>query len=350
MVWACAGCREEPDPVPLSTQPALERLEVLHVRKVYFTGAVFQTLKQSPPPWLPEEDRVETSTRVRALAQAAQSPKLFRQLDRQERFDALLLCGDPIQYKPLLEHLIQSGDWVLDWVDPVSLVYVRGTQETITMERIREVARRWEASPRRRQAGAWSAMADRLVAAHRKDAAAELLKMAREADPRGVAVAVAEGNYRLARGEWAKAVQMAEEALRSDSGNRPARSVKAQGLYYLRRFNQAYEISRGLLLEAPDDPVMMFNHAKIAHEVRALEEEVDLLRRLIAVAEREERSTSWYRVFLGQALATTGKGPESLQEFRQALQDPDLPKEQRAFAEEAVRRVEQMIAPIPLKN
>jgi hypothetical protein len=118
----------------------------------------------------------------------------------------------------------------------------------------------------------------------------------------------------------------------------------------LRRFNQAYEISRGLLLEAPDDPVMMFNHAKIAHEVRALEEEVDLLRRLIAVAEREERSTSWYRVFLGQALATTGKGPESLQEFRQALQDPDLPKEQRAFAEEAVRRVEQMIAPIPLKN
>jgi hypothetical protein len=49
---------------------------------------------------------------------------------------------------------------------------------------------------------------------------------------------------------------------------------------------------------------------------------------------------------LGQALATTGKGPEALLEFRLALEDPDLPQEQRAFAREAVRRVEEMTAPI----
>jgi hypothetical protein len=49
---------------------------------------------------------------------------------------------------------------------------------------------------------------------------------------------------------------------------------------------------------------------------------------------------------LGQALASTGKGPEALAAFRLALQDPELPQEQRAFATEAMRRVETMLAPI----
>lgn len=345
------GCREEgADPLLQTPRLALTRLEERQARTVYFNGAAFPALKQDPPPWLAEADRVVTSPRVRALAQAAQSSKLFRQLDRQEHFDAVLLCGDPVHHKPLLEHLIQSGDWVLDWVDPVSLVYVRGTQETLSMEAIRAVARRWDGVSKRHRAVALAALAERLIAAHRKDAGAEILQAAREADSKAAAVWVAEGNFRLARGEWAKAVQAAEQALGAESGNRPARSVKAQGLYYLKRFEQAYAISRDLLQETPEDPVMLFTHAKIAHEVRAIEEEVGILRKLIALAEREERSTSWYRVFLGQALASSGKGPESLAEFDRALSDPDLPAEQRAFAKEARQRVQRMIEPIPVVN
>ena len=346
VLGAVSGCREKPDPLLQSPQLALERLEVLHAQRIYFNGAAFPSLKQAPPAWLPEADRVVTSARVRALAQAAQSPKLFRQLDRQEHFDALLLAGDPVQYKPLQEHLVQSGDWVLDWVDPVCAVYVRGAHAEWTPERVRPVVQRWDAASKRRRAEALAAIAERLIAAHRKEAGAELLRAAREADPGAAAVLVGEGNYRLARGEWAKAVQAADQALRVESRSRSARSVKAQGLYYLKRFTEAYEISRVLLGEAPEDPVMLFTHAKIAHEVRALEEEIGLLRKLIAIAEREQRPASWYRVFLGQALATTGKGPEALLEFRLALEDPDLPQEQRAFAREAVRRVEEMTAPI----
>lgn len=346
-----AGCREQvSDPRLQTPRLALERLEELQVRTVYFNGAAFPALKQAPPPWLAHADREVTSSRVRALAQAAQSPKLFRQLDRQEHFEAVLLYGDPVHHKPLLEHLIQSGDWVLDWVDPVSLVYVRGTQERLTMDAIRAMARRWEGASRPHRAVALAAFAERLIAAHRKDAGAEMLQAARDADSKAVAVLVAEGNYRLARGEWARAVEAAEKALGADSGNRAARSVKAQGLYFLKRFEQAYGISRQLLEETPEDPVMMFTHAKIAHEVRALEEEAGILRKLIAVAEREERSTSWYRVFLGQALASSGKGPESLAEFDRVLEDPDLPAEQRAYAKEARQRVQRMIEPIRVVN
>lgn len=349
VLWFFAGCHKGGgDPLVLSPDLALERLAQIQARTVYFNGAAFPALKRAAPGWLPEADRDVTSPRVRSLAQAAQSPRLFRQMDRQEHFDAILLFGDPVQHKPLLEHLIQSGDWALDWVDPASLVYVRGAQEGISMERIRAVASRWEGAPRRQRAEAWAALAERLVAAHRKDAGAEFLLAAREADPGSASVWVAEGNYRLARGEWAKALEAAELALGVDARNRGALSVKAQALYYSKRFKQAYAISAALLQDAPEDPVMLFTHAKIAHEVRSLEEEVEILRKLIGIAEREQRSTSWYRVFLGQALAVSGKGPESLAEFRLALQDPDLPQDQRVFARDAMARVEKMIEPVPV--
>ena len=58
--------------------------------------------------------------------QAVENPKLFRQLDRQYRFDALLLIGDPSQYRQLLEHLLEANDWTLTYLDHAALIYKRG--------------------------------------------------------------------------------------------------------------------------------------------------------------------------------------------------------------------------------
>ena len=60
--------------------------------------------------------------------QAVQNPKLFRQLDRQHRFDTLLLVGDPSQYRPLLEHLLEAKDWTLQYLDHTSLIYRRSAE------------------------------------------------------------------------------------------------------------------------------------------------------------------------------------------------------------------------------
>jgi len=103
-----------------------------------------------------------------------------------------------------------------------------------------------------------------------------------------------------------------------------------------------------LLEGSPEDPVMLFVHAKIAHEVRSIQEEIEVLRKLIGFAEREKRSTSSYRVYLGQALAMRGEGEEALRELDAALADPDLPPDQLDFARSARGRVELKVRPAAL--
>jgi tetratricopeptide (TPR) repeat protein len=190
-----------------------------------------------------------------------------------------------------------------------------------------------------------AAMAERLVAASRMDAASDLIEAAKKIDPAHPAVCTAEGWYKLARGEWAPAVAAADRALKADRRNRPALSVKAQGLYFSRKFAAAYELSRELLEDAPNDPVMLFNHAKMAHEVRSFDEEIEILRKLIALAEREKRSSCWYQVYLGQALAIIGQGAEALESFEKALADPELPADQRDFAKSAKAKVALQLRP-----
>ena len=347
---ACAllasGCRSEKDPLATTPKLALEHLQSGNFKAVYFNGGAVAGVFAAWPRWLKEEDRAVRSPRVRAMAQAALSPKLFRQLDRQEHFDAILLCGDPIQFKPLLEHLVQSGDWALDWLDPFSLVYVRGSEETFSAENISTMVRRWDAASKQMRASALARISERLVAAHRKDAALEILEQAHAVSEEAADVWVAEGNFRLARGEMEKAVSAANRALKIDHHNRAAKSVKAQGLYFSRHFEDAYGLSKELLDDSPNDPVMMFNHAKISHEVGAIQEEIGILKKLVRIAIQEGRSASWFRVYLGQALGMTGKGKEAIAEFDLALADADLPEDQRQTAQNYRKRIEKMLEPI----
>ena len=340
-----SSCSHAPSVLPVEMTPVLEHVGRLGAKKVYFNGVAFSELVKEAPDWLSAADRVSSSEHVRAMAQAAMDPKLFRQLDRQERFEALLLVGDPMQFRPLMEHLLKTQDWALDRVDPWSLVYRRGSTERFTMETIWKEVGRWDKAATPLRAMAVAAISERLVAAGRLEAAGELLEVAKKMAPSSAPVCAAEGWYRLARGEWKQAVAAADKALSREKRFRPAISVKAQGLYFSRRYAEAYELSRDLLEEAPRDPVMLFMHAKISHEVRAFQEEVIILRQLIELATREKRSTSWYEVYLGQALATTGKGEAALLSFDKALADPDMPADQRDFAKSARAKVQLHLHP-----
>jgi tetratricopeptide (TPR) repeat protein len=340
LVLLAGGCSRTRPVQVHSPAPALEQLESWGVRNVYFTGAAFASLLAKPPGWMAASDRDGASPRVRAMAQAALDPRLFRQLDRQERFEVLVLAGDPVRYKPLQEHLLRTQDWTLEWVDPWCLLYRRGKTEPLTPGKTRELAARLSREKAGVRAQSLAVMAERLVGARRFEEAMELLGQAREADAGEPAVWTAEGSCRLARGEWAQAVAMADKALALDKRWTAAKAVKAQGLYFSKRYEEAYLLSRELLEDAPEDAVMLFAHAKIAHEVRSLQEEVEVLRKLIGFAEREKRSTSAYRVYLGQALAMKGAGEEALAELDAALADPELPPDQLDFARSARARVD----------
>jgi len=345
---AAGGCSKARTVQEHSPALALERLEARGTKVVYFTGAAFAGLVAKPPGWLAVEDRNFASPRVRSMAQAALDPKLFRQLDRQERFEVLLLAGDPVRYRPLQEHLLRTRDWTLEWVDPWCLMYRRGRTEELTLETTREMAGRFVQQKGSMRAQSLAAMAERLVGARRFEEALELIGLAKREDMGEPAVWTAEGSYRLARGEWVQAVAAADKALALKKRYAAAQAVKAQGLYFSKRYEEAYVLSRNLLEGSPEDPVMLFAHAKIAHEVRSIQEEIEVLRKLIGFAEREKRSTSSYRVYLGQALAMRGEGEEALRELDAALADPDLPPDQLDFARSARGRVELKVRPAAL--
>jgi tetratricopeptide (TPR) repeat protein len=248
----------------------------------------------------------------------------------------------------LQEHLLRTRDWTLEWVDPWCLLYRRGKAEGLTIEATRGMAGRFAQEKAGVRAQSLSAMAERLVGARRFEEALELIGLAKGADAEEPAVWTAEGSYRLARGELAQAVAAADKALALEKRYAAAQAVKAQGLYFSKRYEEAYVLSRSLLEGSPEDPVMLFVHAKIAHEVRSLQEEIEVLRKLIGFAERERRSTSSYRVYLGQALAMRGAGEEALVELDAALADPDLPPDQLDFARSARGRVELKVRPAAL--
>jgi tetratricopeptide (TPR) repeat protein len=273
------------------------------------------------------------------MAQAVQNPKLFRQLDRQEHFDALLIAGDPNQSRPLLDHLRKSGDWSLEWADAFALIFRRGGERDQLGERLKEVRLGWVGLPVQERAERLAVLGDHLVAAGRMDDARGVLDEATSVMGSLPAVLASEGRYRLERGEWAKAVAMADRGLKTDPRHRPSLSVKAQALYFSKRFQEAYQLSKQLLEDSPKDPLMLFAHAKIAHEIGGFSEEIEVLQRLIEIVEDQKRSTSSYRVFLGQAMAKTGDGDGALRELSLALRDPDLPSQEREFAEDALKRV-----------
>jgi tetratricopeptide (TPR) repeat protein len=325
-------------PNPLLSTPALA-LEGLHAKSLYYNGPAWPWLRDRRPDLLGESERYVDSARVRSFTQAVQNPKLFRQLDRQERFDKLLLIGDPSQYRPLLEHLVETKDWTVAYVDHMSLIFQRAPATAWQVGQVDALLDRFRGAPARDRAAFLALTAAKLVALHDWPAARTLLDRARALDARAPEVWSVQAQYHLGRGEWKDCEAAADRALELERGHLAAMGTKAQVLYSTKRFNEAYALSRKLIERLPDDPGMLFYHAKIAHEARALGEEARVLRRLILLAEQEERPTSGYRVYLGQSLASAGEAGPALEEFGKAMADPDLPKPQRDFAEDCVKLI-----------
>src|SRR4051794_6291742 len=86
---------------PWVATPALA-LETLSAKPIFYNAAARNWLVSRRPDLLENDDRGRDSKRADSFAQAVQEPKLFRQLDRQQRFQTLLLVGDPSESRPLL--------------------------------------------------------------------------------------------------------------------------------------------------------------------------------------------------------------------------------------------------------
>lgn len=323
---------------PILDSPTLA-LEVLQAKELYFNGPARPWLLNQRADLLTADLLDESSDRSRGMTQAVQNTKLFHPLDRKYHFDALLLVGDPSQYKPLLDHLVDTREWTLRYADHTSLVFRRDHAKAWDLGEFEQVRKRIADKPPEVRATVLAQTAIRVAAAGLPKPARQLLDEAAGLAPRLPEVANAIAVYDLARGQFRDASVQVERALSSDPDFLPAMATKAQLLYGTKRYSEAYELSRKVIARIPQDPVLLFYHAKIAHEAHAYQVEIATMEKLIAMADLQGQPLGGYRLYLGQAYASTGDAKRSIESFMLALDDPDLPDDQRSFARENIVRI-----------
>lgn len=325
---------------PLLDTPQIV-LESLQAKSLYFNGRAKPWLLTKRPDLVTPDDRDELSKRSRGFVQAVQNPKLFWQLDRQYHFDALLLVGDPGEYRPLLENLIETKVWTLRYVDHTSMVFRRDDGKPWQMADFAPIRARFDKTSKEERAEMLAQTAVRLLAAHQEQPAKSLLDDAQQLDTHQPVMWNGLAAYYIGRAEWREAWAATDSALHADHDFLPALATKTQLLYGMKRFNEAYEMSKDLIEKMPDDPNILFYHAKIAHEAHAYKGEIEALEKLIAQADADGRPIGGYELYLGQAYAAKGEAQRAVDAFMLALDDPDLPDDQRSFARESIVRIKQ---------
>jgi len=306
-------------------------LAALKGPRVFFSPSARPHLEKAHPEYLPAE------ANARNLAQACQDPRLFREIDRATRFSDIWLFGETSAYKPLLEHLIGTKDFGVTYVDHASIILRRDAGDAWQPGDPSVESKRF--SDARERAYFLAQYASRLVAIHRPDAATRWLKLAEETAPEVPEVWTAWSTQRMAKGDWDEALRYVDRALAIDDNFVPGIACKAQCLYASKKFHAAYDLSARLLKASPDDAGLLFYHAKLAHEAREFESEINALQRLIALAEKAGANVSGYRVYLAQAYAANGDADGAMDQVTLALLDTTLPREQRQFADELLTQI-----------
>lgn len=335
VIWWRSGVGRKSNPLLDTPRLALEALEA---KVLYFNGPAQPWLLALRPDLLGTENRDVHSAHARRFAQAVANPALFRELDREKRFDTLLFVGDPSQYRALLDHLVERKDFALTYVDHTSVVFKRPATPWTTKDLATVRARLGHPSPAE-MAEFLARSAAKLAAAHREPEAKALLDEALALDARCVEAWSALAGYQMNRGEFADALIAVDRALSLDAKHLGALATRTQVFYATKRYNEAYALSQRLVAQLPEDPNVLFKHAQIAHEAHAYKTEIATLEKLIALAEIEQRSTTGYRLYLAQAYTAAGDGKPAIENFTRVLADPELPADQRKFSLETIERI-----------
>jgi len=324
--------------VPLSPELATPKLVLEALREVaegtppvhslFFTPAAIPFLKELPAAFV----REKPEERAAAFASAAHHPGAWRALDRQYRFDVLWLMGDPAEYRPLLDHLRKSPDWVLTYLDPTSCLYRRRPATAWKAGALEEMKARFEPLPVRDRVLARVHLAQRLAALDEAEAARALLDEAIALDGDSCPAWTQLACHYGAVGRWDEALRASTRALEEDPDYPPALAAQANAFYAFGKFNEALRLTRRLVVATPEAGSALYLHARVTHAARAYTEEIEVLERIIAIAEANRLPAgSWY-VYLGQAYAATGGGEAAVKAFRKALEDATLTRSEREFA------------------
>jgi tetratricopeptide (TPR) repeat protein len=299
-----------------------------------------------------KSEKIFTNPRARALlereklafvpptpqdATALVSPPLWRKLDRAQRFDAVLLAGPSSEIAPLLGHLASSPDFALVHLDNWGAFFVRGVPTLYQPPDPGEAAKN---IPTANDRGLYLAqMALMLDAVNQLPSAKDYLAKAIKTAPDDPGVHVCAAAQALTRKHYPDALKHAERALKLHPGDVSALEIEARALAGAGASDAAWKVATELKSLAPDDPGILFLHARLSNAAHAYGKEQESLERLIELAEKQKLPTTDYRVYLGQCFARQGLARPALRQLELALADPAISKQQREDLTNAVETV-----------
>lgn len=334
-------------PNPLVITPSLV-LQGLTSKVLFFSNEARPWVLKLRPDLLAEEDREPDSNRSRAIRQANVNPKLFRQVDRQVRFDTVLLLGDPSGFQRLLDHFIDpeetKRDFQLVYLDHWSYVFKRGEVKPWSVADAEALRSKMAGASASDRASFLAKTAAKMFAIREFGAAQTWMEEALALDGGSVDALAGMANFQVKFGKWKEAESFADRALEKDPNCVDAIAAKMMTQRATKHFLDAFRTSKRLNALIPEDPVRLFQHSELAREARLRAEQVTALERLIVLAKAEERPVGSYEFYLGDAhifLASEDAThvPLAAEHFRRALADPTLSPEHRRFAEERMATI-----------
>jgi tetratricopeptide (TPR) repeat protein len=333
--WGWFPHRAEPASPELST-PKLALVD-LQAQSLYFNGSAHPWLVALRPDLLAPERTERAAERLRAFAQAVQDPALFRKLDRQHHFDVLLLLGEPRQYQPLLDHLLESKDWALSYVDHTSVIFRRGRLSDWRPAALSAIEQAFIRPGER--ADFLGLAASKMLSLRMTDAARDLLKRADRLGGESVEVLCTWADYHMNRAEWARSLALTDRILSRNPGHLGALATRSWVLFVTKRYEESLMASRKLIEAYPQHSHLLFSHAKIAHQRGAFDEEIEVLIRLIRVAQEAGSPTAEYRMYLAQAYAEKSEAKDAIDQLVMALSEGGLPEKQLKYTQELLARI-----------
>jgi tetratricopeptide (TPR) repeat protein len=326
-----AGCHRPPPPDPRIQAP----IDLIKEAKDRGAKKIFANPRAQPG--LREKD-VALAPVNPDDANAVQSGRAWRRLDRKVRFDAVLLAGPAGEYLPLLQHLATSPDFRLVRADNWGVLFVRELAAPYQPPSPDAAAKNLDSPVDRGiYLGQTALTLDAIgqTAAARKFSAAAL-----EAAPNEAGVHVAAAALALSQKDYARAIQESEQAAKLHPHDLGALEIAARTFAAAGATDQAFAVAQELKSHAPADDVnVLFLHARFANAAHAYGAEQESLEQLIRVAEKQKLPTSDYRVYLGQCYAKQGLARPALQQLELASKDPNLSAKQKADLATALETV-----------
>ncbi len=338
LLLALPGCRRATPPPSAELGTPLLAAEALGK-----TGGIW-FFNEAAAPWLEGQWAAlglegDPAALRAEFANAVFDPKAWRQLDRKHRFSALLLAGDPATYRPLLDHLRQSPDWVLASVDAQALTFRRAPAPAWSPSGLEALRARFASHSEEEQVTFRVQTAHRLLALEQREAAVALLEEALKIDSHSAPAWTGLALSNAATGKWERVLEQSQRALKEDKTYHPAQAVLAEAYFAHGKFNDALFLTRQLAARFPEDGATLRLHARIAHAANAHREEAEALEKIIALNEARRLPVGNWRIYLAQAYAATARPEEALATFEVALKEPSLTEEERQFAEKAIERI-----------